>query len=250
MCWSGEASTVLAAVGIAGTAYAAYKKEPTVLWVSLGYFSLMEALQAFTYAYIDECSTAPNQIATLLGYIHIMFQPFFITAVSLHFLKDPRKNLLTVPLYFACFVSVVVMTIQLYPFEWAGPCAIGRPLCGPQLCSVSGEWHIAWDVPTNGIGNYFYELGIPVIKSGFITYPIVGFLLPLLYGAWRITLYHAIAGPGLAALLTSNPNEWPAVWCLLSIGLLLIVVKTPVRDYLYTKECWWFNWLGIKKAKK
>jgi hypothetical protein len=49
MCWSGEASAVLAVVGIGTTAYAAYKKEPAPLWMALGYFSSMELLQAFTY---------------------------------------------------------------------------------------------------------------------------------------------------------------------------------------------------------
>jgi hypothetical protein len=48
MCWSGEASTVLAATGIAGAAYSALKKnpEPLALWVCLLYFASMESLQA------------------------------------------------------------------------------------------------------------------------------------------------------------------------------------------------------------
>jgi hypothetical protein len=45
-------------------------------------------------------------------------------------------------------------------------------------------------------------------------------------------------GPSLAWMLTDNINEWPAIWCLLSIGLLLIVVKTPLRGYLHVKK-WW-----------
>ncbi len=48
MCWSGEASTVLAAVGLGTTVYAASKGEDKRLWMPLGYFSLMEALQAYT----------------------------------------------------------------------------------------------------------------------------------------------------------------------------------------------------------
>jgi hypothetical protein len=44
MCWSGEASAVLAVVGITTTAYAAYKKESAPLWMALGYFSSMELL--------------------------------------------------------------------------------------------------------------------------------------------------------------------------------------------------------------
>lgn len=235
MCWSGEASAVLATAGLAGTAYAAYKKEPAALWVSLLYFSLMEALQAFTYSVIDQCALPSNQIATLLGYLHITFQPLFINAVSLYFVPAHVRNRLAVPVYLICFASIVVMLIQLYPFDWAGQCHPARPLCGDRLCSVSGNWHIAWEVPANGIGNAAAEAGWWLFNSGYIGYMIAGFMLPLLYGSWRFTLYHILLGPSLAWLLTDNINEWPAVWCLLSIGLLLIVVKSPLRRVLHVK---------------
>jgi hypothetical protein len=42
-------------------------------------------------------------------------------------------------------------------------------------------------------------------------------------------------GPFMARMLTNNLNEAPAVWCLLSIGFLLIVIKTPIRNYLYVR---------------
>ncbi len=64
------------------------------------------------------------------------------------------------------------------------------------------------------------------------------FFIPILYGAWRCTLYHILAGPLVAVMLTNNINEWPAVWCLMSIGLILIVVKTPMRRLLNVRH-WW-----------
>ena len=239
MCWSGEASAVLAAVGITTTIYAAYKKEPAPLWMALGYFSMMELLQAFTYLYIDDCASPANQIATLLGYLHISFQPFFINALSMHFIPKETAKRIAPAVHAACFFSVIVMLIQLYPFEWAGTCNIGEcTLCGPKLCSVSGNWHIAWEVPTNGLGNIFAHTP----ARGFPTYPLVAFIVPLLYGAWRITAYHFLAGPFLASLLTDNLNEWPAVWCLLSIGILLLVVKTPLRQFMYAKKWYWWEY--------
>jgi hypothetical protein len=51
--------------------------------MALGYFSSMEVLQAFTYSVIDQCALPSNQIATLLGYLHIAFQPFFINMLSM-----------------------------------------------------------------------------------------------------------------------------------------------------------------------
>ncbi len=239
MCWSGEASAVLAAVGIGFTLYAALRKQPLVLWVTLGYFSLMELLQAFTYTVIDNCSNQMNQILTLLGYFHIAFQPFFVNAISMYFIPEEVRNKIAFPVYTLCFVSVIVMLMQVYPFDWAGKCDLNRPLCSHEhLCSVSGSWHIAWDIPVNDIGNTFVNWGF-LFDSGY-SYPIVAFLLPLLYGSWRMTLYHYLAGPFFASLLASNANEKPAVWCLLSIGLLLIVVKTPLRQYLHVKG--WLLW--------
>ena len=243
MCWSGEASAVLATIGIATTAYAAYKKEPAPLWVALGYFSSMELLQAFTYSVIDQCSLPSNQIATLLGYLHIAFQPFFINALSLYFIPKEKAVKLAPWVYTFCFLSAIFMIIQVYPFDWAGACNVDRTLCGLNLCSVSGNWHIAWELPTNSIGDIFTYTP----SRGFPTYLAASFIVPLLYGSWRITLYHIIIGPVLSHLLTDNLNEWPAIWCLLSIGILLLVIKTPLRQLMFVKSWWW--WRKDKKPK-
>jgi hypothetical protein len=59
---------------------------------------------------------------------------------------------------------------------------------------------------------------------------VVSFFVPLLYGAWRFTLFHAIFGPLLAARLTDNVNEVPAVWCLFSLGLVLMALNPAFRQ--------------------
>lgn len=227
MCWSGEASATLATIGFASTAYVAHKGEDRAVWLPLAYFSLMEMLQAATYSVIDQCGLPLNQVLTLLGNIHIIFQPFFINMISLHFIPAQVRAKISPYVYGLCFVGTVLLLLRLYPFDWAGSCSVGRePLCGNQLCSVSGNWHIAWEVPSNGLA------------WTLLAYFIPAFFVPILYGAWRCTLYHILAGPLLAFFLTDNMNEWPAVWCLMSIGLILIVVKTPVRRILYVRR-WW-----------
>jgi hypothetical protein len=229
MCWNGQASAALATAGIAGTLYAAYKKEPVSLWTCLGYFSLMEILQAYTYSVIDQCNNPSNQVATLLGYLHITFQPFFINAVSLHFIPQRIAKKIAPAAYAVCFAAAIMMIIKLYPFGWAGHCKPGRPMCGALLCSIHGSWHIAWSLPINDVGEHFSW------------YLLAGFIVPMLYGSWRFTLYHLLAGPLLALATTRNMNEWPAVWCLLSIAFMLVVVKTPIRRVLYVKNYWWFK---------
>ncbi len=251
MCWSGEASFALATVGFAATAYTAFKGESPLLWGPLGYFSGMELLQAFTYSVIDQCALPSNQVATMLGYLHIAFQPFFGAMLALYFVPE-RVRRVAMPWAMAVAgLSAAFMFFQLYPFDWAGTCRPGRPLCGPELCSVSGNWHIAWDVPLNAIGevNAGWVFANPLLKAtlgtGFVGYMIAMFLVPLIFGSWRVVLYHIAMGPMLAKALTDNPNEVPAVWCLLSIAFLLIVVKTPVRRFMHVRSWPLWRLMGI-----
>lgn len=242
MCWSGEASAVLAATGLATTTYFYVKGESKVLCAALAYFSLMELLQAYTYTVIDECMNPANQVATFLGYLHITFQPFFINAVALYFVPDSVRRKIATPVYILCAVAATLFLLRIYPFEGIKYCyettysfALNHnirflmPFCGKEICSVSGDWHIAWQIPANG--------------SLFLSnaYIYAAFLLPLLYGSWKMVLYHFLTGPLLAYLTTNNLNEWAAVWCLYSIGLLLLLIKTPIRKHVHVR-----SWYGIR----
>ena len=238
MCWSLEASLGIAALGVGATAYAAYKKEPMPVLATVGFFSLMELLQAYNYLVVDACSEPANQVSALLAYLHIVFQPFFINAMSLYFIPPAVAKRVAPFAYTLCFVMAVVMLVQIYPFDWAGACTLDRPLCGARMCAVSGSWHIAWDIPINGIWD---KLG------WWPTYFLPGFLLPVLYGSWRMTLFHFLTGPAPAFLLTDNPNEWPAIWCLFSLGLILIALVTPIRRYLHVETWVWPKaWLSAR----
>jgi len=149
------------------------------------------------------------------------------------------------PVYVLCFISAICMILQVYPFAWAGLCHIGTMLCGEKLCSVHGSWHIAWLIPANGLGNWFSAHHL----TGFPSYTLIGLFLPMLYGSWRFTLYHWLMGPMLATALTHDYNEMPAVWCLLSIALLLIVIKTPLRQMLFVSRWPGWHWLGYKASR-
>jgi len=92
MCWSGEASAVLATIGLGTAVYVAKKGESKELYIPLVYFALMELLQAFTYVYIDLCGNLNNQILTLFGYVHIAFQPFFVNMIAMYFIPKKLKR--------------------------------------------------------------------------------------------------------------------------------------------------------------
>ena len=113
MCWSGEASFVLSAVGLGSTAYLIKNKEEKVLWIPLLYFTAMELLQGFNYLWIGECGVAQNQLFTLLGYVHIMFQPFFCNAVAMYFIPKEVKEKVAGYVYAVCFVVPFVWIYKL-----------------------------------------------------------------------------------------------------------------------------------------
>jgi hypothetical protein len=89
------------------------------------------------------------------------------------------------------------MLMQLFPCAWAGNCRPGEVLCGPSLCSVSGDWHIAWNIPYNNLlGSFEQTLGT---HFTFPTCLVTVLVVPLAYGAWHFVLLNVIAGPILAA---------------------------------------------------
>ncbi len=238
MCWSGEASTVLAAAGLTTAAYVARKGESQELWIPLVYFALMELLQAATYAYIDQCSSAMNQVLTLFGYLHIAFQPFFVNMVAMYFIPESVKYKIRTPVYGLCAVAAVAMMVKMFPFPWAGLCQIGQEgFCGPTTCSISGDWHIAWQMPLNGLmsGTQQWLFDFNWGLHAFV-YILAAFCLPVLYGSWRFVGFHYLVGPLIADITTNDPNEYAAVWCLFSIALCVSVIKTPVRKYLHVNN--------------
>ncbi|MDD1640584.1 MAG: hypothetical protein LUQ68_03455, partial [Methylococcaceae bacterium] len=107
------------------------------------------------------------------------------------------------------------------------------PFCGKRVCSVSGDWHIAWEIPATA-NLVLYNM-----------YIVASFIMPFLYGSWKMTGYHIVTGPFLAYLTTSNPNEWAAVWCLYSIGLVLLLVKSPIRNCLHVNSWFWWKYLKV-----
>jgi hypothetical protein len=241
MCWSLQASALLAGAGAATAVWTARRGEPRAITATVAYFALMEGLQAATWPVIDRCDLPANQVLTVLGYLHIAFQPLFINAFSLCFVPQAVARRVAPWAYAIAAAAGVLMIVQLHPFAWAGACRAGRPLCGEILCSLTGSWHLAWSLPVNGFGN---DLGGGfwgwLFDHGFPGYAIAGFLLPMAYGAWRLTLFHYLLGPGLAHLLTNDPREWPAVWCLLSIGIVLVALLPAVRPWLCTRS--WPLW--------
>lgn len=236
MCWSGEASAVLATAGIGATGWLAKKKEARELWMPLGFFSLMELLQAVTYARIGQCELFSNKALTLAGYLHVMFQPFFVNMIAMHFIPEPVRGKIAAWVYGLCGAGVALFALKLLDLPGTGLCQVGaEPFCGKVACSMLGNWHIAWQLPLNDLLSRALA-GDWIRGLHAYTYLALAFVLPAAYGSWRFTLTTFLLGPFLASLSTDNINEFPAVWCLYSIALCLTVIKSPLRRHLYVRS--------------
>jgi len=234
MCWSGEASAGIALMGFSSAYFLKKKGQPAEIYVPPAYFVLMEGLQAVTYTVVGQCGTPMNTLLTLLAIAHISFQPFFINMLGMEFVDKEVKATISKYVYALCGVTAVFCLMRLVPaYDLLGRCDLGTPLCShTSTCAYRGEWHIGWNVLLNGFNERWWM------------YLVSAFLVPILYGSWRWAAYHFMVGPFLAALTTTDVNERPAVWCLLSTCIIALLVNTRVRDYVYVRR--WPLWKYLR----
>ncbi|MCC7319869.1 MAG: hypothetical protein IT542_02715 [Rubellimicrobium sp.] len=235
MCWGIEVTGGMVAAGVAGAALTWHRGERAAIPLTLLFFAAMEGLQLAGYTVIDQCGSPVNRTVTGLSMLHIALQPIVINAYMLA-LARPDMGLAgrRLVLGLAALASVVV-AMQMFAWPWTGPaCTPGRPLCGVEWCTISGNWHQGWTVPYADIfAGVEQAVGM---NFAFPTYALAVFLMPVFYGAWRFALFHLLIGPVTATLLTNNPNEAPAVWCLASVLIALAVLVPPLRRFFMARH--------------
>lgn len=228
MCWSETASIVMVGVGTAATFITARKGESPALWVPIGYYTVMEALQAFGYSVIDECGSNANATLAYLLYLHIAFQPVFISAFVMALAPSPVPDKTRKVVYELSAIASLILLARLLPSTALGPCFYRLAMCGETACVSTGTWHLAWEVPLNNLFGDF--------ANTYLQYPeyfLVLFLMPLLYGSWRFVVFHFFAGPLFAHLLTNDVDEMPAIWCLFSVGIMIIGLSPYIRGKVF-----------------
>jgi hypothetical protein len=236
MCWGVEVTGVMLAAGVAGAVVTWRRGEPAAIPLTLLFFAAMEGLQLAGYLVIDQCGTPANRAVTALSMAHIALQPLVLTFFMLALVRPPLGRGGRQLVVALAGLASVVMVAQFLGWPGAPACMPGRPLCGAALCTVSGNWHLAWTAPYADVfAGAEQSLGT---NFGFPSYVFAVFILPLFYGAWRFALFHAAVGPVTANLLTSNPNEAPAIWCLSSVLILLVSLVPALRRFFAARGLW------------
>jgi hypothetical protein len=242
-------SAALALTGFAVGLWAYRETRNKAMLAGAWYFVLMEVLQFFQYFWVGQCDSRMNQVLTVLGFLHICFQPYFTHLFSGAFIKNEKKLaqmqlIRKMALFMGCmmFSRWVLFTdehkLKSENTEW---------IRGDSACTFYGNYHIAWSVPlhaptyfmpSNNI--HFFMMFIPYFAMWTWDMWINGFIL-------------LTTGPLLSKLITNNLYEQASIWCFMSIGQVLLAIfmlrfqlKTPKKDLWTAQDKTGVN--GIRSA--
>lgn len=208
MCFSENMSLAIGIFGLVSSVFFYHKN--VYASIGIGYFALMEIIQFFQYKVINQCDNKQNKFLTILGYLHICFQPLFFNLWLFAFTKKPQFTFI-----YMSFFAGLLLASRLSVDDNELCDTRNEPLCGATTCAMSGERHIAWNVRlrapgtdwyTPSLGLHFFMWAIPVLTI-FQLKPFLALLL---------------TGPYLGILLTSNIHEQPAIWCYTGIAQIFL----------------------------
>eukprot|EP00051_Salpingoeca_urceolata_P027265 m.480702 g.480702 ORF g.480702 m.480702 type:complete len:282 (-) comp21928_c0_seq1:242-1087(-) len=232
MCFNKEMSGSFAVAGFFMSFWVWHKTSNTQLAIGIFYFFLMEFLQFFQYLTIDQCDNTTNQFLTVLGYLHICYQPYFTHVINSSLTKSKVILWQYVPIMRLCIIGGTLLALRL-PFSHLakmdispdGPCGESTEwLRGEKLCTISGKYHLAWSVPMSDPSYLWPSAAI----HSFLMFA------PFFVLKWNMIiqgLFLFATGPLLAAYITPNLQEQASIWCFFSISQIGIMLYL-IRDVL------------------
>lgn len=237
MCFTKEQSFLYGSIGLCialsvlllwrwldGRVLIGYRTAPTpAIALPIGYFAAMEFIQVAQHSIAapalgsPECGSGWNQALTMLGAMHIAFQP-----LALHFGFGghykrylPRSYPMLVRLVaLGCVLDATMMLTSWSnngnglrgDYDW-DKCGAYQWTAGNQLCTFKGDVHLGWSIPFPKPSYYYpgplhsFVFFAPFVVAGSISHAFRGLLL-------------FMTGPILAEYLTGwRRHESPSVWC-------------------------------------
>merc|ERR1712137_628424 len=191
-------------------------RESKSLRISAGmfFFFTMEFLQGVQYWYIDDCDNIVNKVLTILGFIHIVFQPFFThficSALAMTKVDKAKYNVILG----LCLIGSVWLISRALMAPWAAfhpsaECPSTEWLRGTEWCTFSGNYHLSWSVPmydqtyfSPGASIHFFLMFAPFMVMDRKMVVLGLFLL--------------LSGPILASYITPSLHEQASIWCFYS----------------------------------
>jgi len=206
----------------------------------------MEFLQVVQYLYIASdlsspvCDTLVNQVLTVLGFLHICGQPYFLHSINLALL--PKKEM-SAESYgkrqqqYAVVLKLCIIGGFLLFLRWPMSYLQGwntltgtstEWVRGHNLCTykTAAMYHLGWSLPMAdatynimGIGIHSFLMFAPFLAMSDWNTPKV------LYKSLAVQgLVTYATGPFFASLITKNLHEQASVWCLFSIAQVMLML--------------------------
>jgi len=228
MCFSLEMSAAFSAVGLFASYWIYSRTCNTELASGVFFFFAMEFLQFVQYFFIAPnidsplCDSIINKTLTILGFLHICFQPYFCHVINSSLTKNQKyldkysviKRLCVIGggMLFARFLisGLWQQTLQGPSTEW---------LRGDKVCTYRGNYHLAWSVP---MADPTYVIPGAAIHSFLMFAPF--FALYEKKGMIIQGIFLFAFGPYLASVITPNLMEQASIWCFFSIAQIAIML--------------------------
>jgi len=233
MCFTQQMSAILSVSGFVVGIWAYSQTKNLRMLAGIWYFVAMEVLQFFQFYWLNQCDNPINQWLTVIGFLHISFQPYFTHTFSSAFMKNERKRAQMDMVRKLSLIMGAWMFSRylLYTPEHAlGSCTNTEWLRGNKACTFMGNYHIAWEMPLHAPTYFMPSNGIHCFMM-FAPYFAMGMDM------WLNGAILLVTGPVLSKYITDNLYEQASIWCFFSIGqvilavvLLRIQLKSSKRD--------------------
>ena len=248
MCWNSETSGAFTALGVASAGAVWRLTGNRDMTKAILFFCLMELLQSVQYFFIAEdlldakCADAANQVLTVLGYVHIQFQPYFTNLYLRAFRPSTGKaapgeaklwDLVSRLCLAQCALGLARLALSPSLLDRAALTATEEAfygasrdwLEGPRLCTYKGSFHLAWALPLaqptyflGGMGLHAFMMFAPALCIGGLSeLDAVAFLVA--------------SGPALAMALTANAHEQASIWCFFSTTQCAVGATSAVLQH-------------------
>jgi len=236
MCFNQPMSGAFALIGFIVGLWAYKETRNLSLLAGVWYFVAMEALQFVQFFYLEAgCNDPMNKFLTVLGFLHICFQPYFTHVTSGAFMLSPQKKAQYQVIKRLCLIMGVAMfsryllwneerdTLKCENTEW---------IRGNTLCTRMGTHHLSWELPlahptyfmpSNNI--HFFMMFAPYVATA----------------QWIPGLILFLTGPFLSTFITDNLHEQAAIWCFFSICQVTLAVLSYRFGPVYRRKLWYYK---------
>jgi len=178
------------------------------------FFFTMEFLQGVQYWVINRCQDPWNVWLTAAGLLHILSQPVVCFWFWDAFAETPYERNAFKVSRILCVLGAIWFLLRAALRDWAkvppsAACPNTEWLRGREMCTFSGEMHLAWSVALHDVTYFMPGTSLHL------------FLMVAPYFAagkrfWLPGIAVLLTGPVLASYITPNLHEQASIWCFFS----------------------------------